>query len=172
MPRRTILVLAALLLWRAPLLAQGPSCTTNGCTITNTASATVGDILKLSLNTATPTDLGTPVTADFDAGYMDASGPTATVKANRPWSVAVVGAAANFTYAGALTDPNKPATDLQWGTAAGTYGHDMESSAVLFSGATGTSSASQQVFYRTAFAYDKDVPGTYSLVVNFTLSAP
>lgn len=172
MPRRTILVLAGLLLGRAPLLAQGPSCTTNGCTITNTASATVGDILKLSLNTAAPTDLGTPTAADFDAGYMDAAGPTATVKANRPWSVAVSGAAASFTYTGALADPNKPATDLKWGTAAGTYPNDMGSSAVLFSGASGTAGSSQQVFYRTLFAYDKDVPGTYSLTVNFTLSAP
>ena len=48
----------------------------------------------------------------------------------------------------------------------------MGASAALMTGATGTGSASQAIFFRTLWSYATDVPGTYSLVVNFTLAAP
>ena len=147
------------------------SCTGNPCTVQVTASATVNDVLKLTLS-GTTTALGTPTEADYDAGYKDVAGPTASVKANRPWHVDIAGAGATFTYAGSLANPNKPATDLQWGTTAGTYGNNMGASAVLLSGANGTGNASQAIFFRTMWAWASDVPGSYSLVINFTLAAP
>jgi hypothetical protein len=94
------------------------------------------------------------------------------VKANRPWHVDIAGAGATFTYTGSLANPNKPATELQWGTTAGTYGNNMGASAVLLSGTTGTGNASQAIFFRTMWAWASDVPGSYSLVINFTLAAP
>jgi hypothetical protein len=147
------------------------SCTGNPCTVQVTASATVNDVLKLTLS-GTTTGLGTPTEADYDAGFMDVAGPTASVKANRPWHVDVAGAAATFTYTGALANPNKPASSLQWGTAAGTYANNMGASAALFSGTNGTGNASQAIFFRTLWAWASDVPGSYSLVINFTLAAP
>ena len=149
------------------------SCTTNPCTVGVTASSTVADVMQLTLSSTT-TDLGSPTATEFAAGYMDASGPTATVKSNRPWKVTVVGNAANFSYtappASGLTN-TKAAGDLRWGTAAGTYGSNMGSAAQLSSG-NGTSGSAQQIFFRTQWAWATDVPGTYSLVVNFTLSGP
>ena len=38
--------------------------------------------------------------------------------------------------------------------------------------ASGTGIASQQIYYRTQWAYSADTPGDYSLVLVFTLSAP
>jgi hypothetical protein len=137
-----------------------------------TASATVNDVVQLTLS-GTTLDLGTPTAADFTVGFKDVAGPTATVKSNRPWHVDVVANnAVKFTYVGALTDPNKASSDLHWGTIAGTYGNDAGTSSVLKSGATGTNGTSQQIFFRTMWAWAADVPGTYSLVVNFTLAAP
>jgi hypothetical protein len=128
--------------------------------------------MRLTLSSAT-TDLGTPTEADYDAGFKEAAGPTATVKSNRPWHVDVVGNnTTKFTYSGPNTDPNKAASDLQWGTVSGTYTHNMAASAVLKTGATGTSGASQQIFFRTAWSWATDVAGSYSLVLNFTLAAP
>src|SRR3970040_727527 len=80
------------------------TCTGNPCTVQVTASATVNDVLRLTLSSATA-HLGTPAEADYDAGFLDAAGPTASVKSNRPWHVDVAGAAAVFSYAGSLTNP-------------------------------------------------------------------
>jgi hypothetical protein len=164
----TVTALLIALPYSAPAQA---SCTGNPCTAQVTASATVNDVLRLTLSSASVT-LGTPIDTDLDAGFKDVAGPTASVKSNRPWHVDVTGAAATFTYAGALTDPNKPSTDLLWGTVSGTYGNDLSSSAVLFSGATGTGSASQAIFFRTLWSWTAAVPGSYSVVINFTIAAP
>jgi hypothetical protein len=165
--------LAALVAAFGPLSAAAQTCTTNPCTVGVTASSTVADVMQLTLSSTT-TDLGSPTATEYGAGHMDASGPTSTVKSNRPWRVTVVGNAANFSYsapaASGLTN-TKSAADLKWGTTAGTYGSNMGSAAQLSSG-NGTAGASQQIFFRTQWAWATDVPGTYSLVVNFTLSGP
>ena len=150
--------------------AQG-SCSANPCSVQVNASATVTEVLRLTLSSTT-SDLGTPTEADYDAGFRDAGGPTATVKSNSPWHVDVVGAAGNFTYAGPNADPNKPSSDLQWGTTLGTYGENMGTTAQLFSGASGTAGTSQPIFFRTLWGWTSDVPGAYSLAINFTLAAP
>ena len=162
---------AAMLMVAASHLEAQATCTGNPCTVQVTASATVNDVLRLTLSSNTA-DLGTPTDVDLDAGYKDAAGPTASVKSNRPWHVDVAGNAAAFSYTGSLTDPNKPASDLQWGTAAGTYGNNMGASSVLTSGATGTGNASQAIFFRTLWSWTSGVPGSYGLVINFTLAAP
>ncbi|HEV8149848.1 MAG TPA: hypothetical protein VGP61_06645 [Gemmatimonadales bacterium] len=171
--RRSLLlpIAGALLLALMAKPATAQTCTGNPCNVTTTATLTVNDVLRLTLD-AIATDLGTPVEADFDAGYKAASGPTATVKANRPWTVAVVGVSTvKFTYTGSLTDPDKPASDLKWGTVAGTYGNNASASATLSSG-NGTAGSAQQIFYKTLLSYTNDVTGSYALDVKFTLSAP
>ena len=152
----------------SPLAAQ--TCTSNPCTVQVNASATVIDVMRLTLSSAL-SDLGTPAEADYDAGYKDAAGPTATVKSNRPWHVDVVGNAGTFTYSGPNANPNKGAADLEWGTVAGTYGNNMGASAALFNG-NGTGGSSQAIFFRTLWSWASDVAGSYSLTINFTLAAP
>jgi hypothetical protein len=165
-------VSAAVVLMGVTMKAEAQAtCTGNPCSVQVTASATVPDILRLTLSSATA-NLGAPTESDFDAGFLDAVGPTASVKANRPWHVDVAGGAAVFAYTGSLTNPNKPANQLLWGTSAGAYGNNMGSSALLASGASGTGSASQAIYFRTLWSWANDVAGSYSLVVNFTLAAP
>jgi hypothetical protein len=147
------------------------TCTGNPCSVQVTASATVSDILRLTLSSGVA-NLGSPTEADYDAGHLDAVGPTATIKSNRPWHVDVAGGAGAFSYTGSLTNPNKPASQLLWGTSAGTYGNNMGASSVLTSGASGTGNATQAIYFRTLWLWASDVAGSYSLVVNFTLAAP
>jgi hypothetical protein len=164
---------AMTLLGSAPMMAQ--TCATNPCTVAVTTSATVNDVLRLTLDQVT-LDLGTPSETDYDAGFKDAaSHRTATVKSNRPWHVAVVGNAAAFSYSGSLTNPTKTAADLVWAKTAGSLGSpdgNMGTSSNLANGTTGTASTSQDIYFRTKWFWASDVPGSYSLVVNFTLSAP
>ena len=158
---------AMALMASAPLAAQ--TCSTNPCTVAVTANATVGDILQLTLSSTT-TNLGDPTAADFSAGHLSAAGPSTTVIANRPYHVDVVGAAANFSYVGAY-GVIKPASDLKWGTSAGSYTNNMGTSAQLMGG-NATAGASQNIFFDTQWNVTNDGPGAYSLVVNFTASAP
>jgi hypothetical protein len=154
--------------------AAQTSCTTTSgaggtCSLTINMTLTTTDMLRLTLS-AGSTTLTPPTLTDYDNGGKNDNGPTATVKANRAWSVQVSAPATTFTPSGGSTY-NKPASDLLWGTAAGTYPNSMSTSAKLMNG-NATAGASQQIFYRTKYFWDKDVPGTYSLQVNFTLSAP
>jgi hypothetical protein len=158
----------ALVASAAPAAAQ--TCSANPCTVAVDASATVGPLLTLTLSSVT-TALGNPTASDFDAGHLEAAGPSATVKANTPWHVDVVGAAGTFGYTGSLADPNKAASDLQWGTSAGSYGNNMGASAALFNG-NATAGTSQNIFFNTLWSWASDVAGAYTLTINFTLAAP
>ena len=163
-------VLGAALLFGAQSLSAQSCTTTPSCGVSNTASATVGIVAQLTLNTTT-TDLGTPTQADYLAGHKDAAGPTATVLANTAWHVAVAGNTGTFSCTGSGCRATKPASDLLWGTVAGTYGNNAGASATLFNG-NGTAGTNQQTFFRTNWNLVTDTPGTYTLVVNYTLSEP
>ena len=153
-----------------PVSAQ--TCTGNPCNVTTTATLTVVDVLRLTLD-LTATNLGTPSEADFTAGNILSVGPVATAKANRPWTVSVQSTAAAFAYSGALTDPVKPASDLHWDTTVGgTYTNAMSTTAATLKTGAATAGTSQGIFYKTLLSYLSDVTGSYALGVRFTLSAP
>jgi hypothetical protein len=122
-----------------------------------TASATAPDILRLTLS-ATTAALGNPTEADYDAGFLDAAGPTATVKSNRPWHVDVVGAAGVFSYTGRSRIPASRRAHCSGAPRRGRTGTTW-SAAALMSGANGTGNAAQAIFFRTMWSYATDVAG-------------
>ncbi|HSA54604.1 MAG TPA: hypothetical protein VLE53_02820 [Gemmatimonadaceae bacterium] len=146
----------------------------SGATCTVEISMPVQEILRLTLS-ATGVALGSPVEADFQAGYRDVAGPavTVTMKGNRPFQVQLQGMTPLFTYTGVLPDPLKPASQLLWATSAaglaGTPDH-MGASGTFFNGGPG--SFTQPLFLRTLWNFGTDVPGTYAVAIQFTLSAP
>ena len=153
----------------APLAAQ--SCTTNPCTVNGTITVSVGTTYRLLLS-ATSTTLTPPTLAAFAAGHQDNVGPSLTVSANRPWQVSISPAAATWTGSGGAST-TKAASDLTWALAvAGPY-QALSGSANLFSGTQGaTASRSAQMYYRTLWSLSADQPGTYTLAVVFTITAP
>ena len=163
-------VLGAAVLFSAPNLNAQTCAVTPACTVTNTASATVNTVARLTLNVIA-TDLGTPLEVDYVAGHKDVVGPIVTVLANAAWHVAVVGNTATFGCTGTGCRAAKPASDLLWGTVAGTYGANSGASATLAAG-SGTAGTVQPSFYRTNWALGTDTPGVYTLVLNYTLSEP
>ena len=141
-------------------------------------SVTLGDVMRLTV-TPSNTDLGTPTAADYANGHLDAAGPVLAIHANGPWQISAVGGPAGGPVAPftctlvAGCRPNKPASDLLWGTTSGVFNHNAGTAANVFSSsqaATGT--ATQSIFYRTNWSFALDTPGKYTLVVNFTLSMP
>jgi len=147
------------------------TCTANPCSLNDTAKVTVTTVLRLTVSQFATT-LTAPNEAAYDAGFQLDNGPTATVKANRAWTLKVAANAATWTGTGGA-NAAKAASDLQWATSSGgTYTGFSTTPATFTSGATGTSGASQSTFFKTLWSYATDTPGNYSLVVVYTLSAP
>jgi hypothetical protein len=166
---------AATLLGASRLAAQSCTDTQTGaasCTVATTVSATVPTIIRLSLTnftSGTTTDFGSISASDFTTGYKDAAGPRANVKANKAWSLTVASSAATFTGTGAA----KLASDLLWKAGlGGTPSTAMSTTAATLNSGSATNSLDTDIQYRLLWAYANDTPGTYSLTVNFTLSAP
>lgn len=178
--KATSSVLAAMVLVTAiGATAANAQCSGNAgsCNTTNTASVTVGALVKLGMSSAT-TSLTNPSADDVDAGSVLAdAGPSFTIKANRSWTLKIKSQnATNWTYAGSNSGV-KPIGDLAWATAAnGTFSAITNSDATFASGASASNGTLAQAFFRTSWQSDftsaSNAPGTYSLPIVFTLSAP
>jgi len=147
------------------------------CNTTNTASVTVGTLVKLGMSSNT-TALSNPTADQVDAGTaLDNAGPVFSVKANRSWTLKIKSQnATNWTYAGSNSGV-KPIGDLAWSTAAnGTFAAITGSDATVTSGAGASNGAPAAVFFKTSWLNDfssaSNAPGTYSLPIVFTLTAP
>jgi hypothetical protein len=147
------------------------------CNTTNTASVTIGALVKLGMS-ASATSLTSPTADQVDVGATVAdAGPTFTIKANRSWTMNIrSGNAANWTYVGSFGGV-KPIGDLTWANAvAGTYAAITASDAVFTSGASSSNGTAAAAFFKTnypaGFTNAANAPGTYSLPIILTLTAP
>lgn len=147
------------------------------CNTTNTASVTVGALVKLGMSSPTTT-LTNPTADDVAAGAVIADpGPTFTVKANRSWTLKIKSQnASNWSYIGS-DGGVKPISDLAWSTSAGgTFAALSSTDATVTSGAAASNGSAAAVFFRTSWLNDftsvSNAPGTYQLPIVFTLTAP
>jgi hypothetical protein len=178
--RATRSLLAAMVLGTAIGASQANAqCSGNAgtCNTTNTASVTVGALVKLVMSSAT-TSLTNPTADDVDAGNVIANdGPTFTIKANRSWTLKIRSQnAASWTYLGSNSGV-KPISDLSWATASGgTFAAITGSDATFASSASSSNGTAAQAFFKTSWLSDftsaSNAPGTYSLPIVFTLTAP
>jgi len=181
--RATRTLLAAMVLGTAIGASQANaqcSGSAGTCNTTNTASVTVGALVKLDMSSVT-TALTSPAVTDVESGLsLDNVGPTFTIKANRSWNLKVKSQnPTNFTYVG--SDPGvtgvKPISDLSWATTSGGSYSAITASDVTFAfGLSATNSTLAAAFFRTSwaggFSAASNAPGTYSLPIIFTLTAP
>jgi hypothetical protein len=153
--------LAALLLVTGSARAQSASAS---------VQMTVTPVVNMSISTST-TSLSAFTAAEFTAGRRTGiTGPTITVKANRAWTVSISGA----TWTG-TGNHSKPVSDLQWSRDNSTYtGLTTSPVQILPSSGNGspTNGTVQSMFYRWLLHTGTDTPGSYSMVVTYTLSAP
>ena len=160
-------------------IAAAQSCSapvpSGSCPANTSVTLTVPDVMQLTL-TSISTALTAPAAADYDAGFVANTGPTATVTSNRAWRLQISAGAATWTASntqlGVNARVNKPATDLAWGTAAaGPYTAVSLTAATATSGSA-TASTLTSFFFHTMYSWGLDTPGAYSLPVVFTLLAP
>ncbi len=178
--KATRYLLAAIVLGRVVGATQANAqCSGNAgsCNTTNTASVTVGALVKLGMSSPTTT-LTNPTADNVDAGAVLADlGPTFTIKANRSWTLKIRSQnATSWTYAGTNSGV-KPIGDLAWSTAVnGTFAAITFTDATFASGAGASNGTAAPAFFRTTWLNDftsaSNAPGTYSLPIVFTLTAP
>jgi hypothetical protein len=149
----------------------------NSCNTTNTVSVTVGALVALDLS-STSTTLTNPTATDITAASVIADpGPTLTIRANRSWTLNVRSQnPTNWDYVG-TEGGVKPIGDLSWSTTAGgTFTAVTNADAIFTSGATATAGTIEQAFFRISwaggFGAPSNAPGTYTLPLIFTLTAP
>lgn len=136
------------------------------CTLPVVATAVINTVAKLSTTSLTTT-LSAPQAIDFgtSAGVTTA-GPTFTVKSNRAF--ALTASAATATWTGP-SGTSKPASDLKMKVGAG---GTVVGLGPVGTSSTGTAGTTFDIFYNTIYNFETDKPGAYSLVVNYTLTAP
>ncbi len=172
------MALALVVLGAAATPARGQTCNINGpksCTVNNNITIQVGAATELDLPGPGIT-LGTPDVIDYDAGFQNTVGPTATVRANSSWALAISASTATgfWTPTGGAW-ANKPAGDLKWSLAAGgpyTSLAVAPASTPVTSGSGATTGRDIPLFFQTALDWANDKPGGYTLTVLYTLTAP
>ena len=179
--KATRILLAAMVLGTAlgASQANAQNCSGNNgtCNTTNTASVTVGALVKLIMS-GSATALTSPTADNIDLGaVIQDAGPTFTIKANRSWTLKIKSSnATDWTYVGSNAGV-KPIGDLAWATSGGgTYNAITNSDVTFASGAAASNGTAASAFFRTTwvadFASAANREGTYSLPIMFTLSAP
>jgi len=159
------LVVAGLCLTLAAAAAAQQTCDGGAsCQLTVAATATINSVARLSIS-ATSTPLTTPSAADFgNAAGVASIGPTLTVKANAGYTLTASAGSGTWTGGG----NNKPATDLKMKVNGGT----LTVLGQVGQSTTATAGTTYAIAYNTIYNWTTDAPGSYSLVVKYTLSAP
>lgn len=138
------------------------------CTVTNTVSAAVPSVARMSITGPNTTTLTAPLAADFgtagNGNQVTTAGPTITVSSNVAHTVT---ASSPSTWSGPVGS-SKPATDLQIKVGAGSFA----AIGTIGSAAAATNSSTYALTFGNKYNWTVDVPGTYTLGLTFTLTSP
>ena len=164
--RLAVLSLLGAVVWPAAASAQG--CAATACRATNVVRATVGTIMRLTVNGST-TIVASPSPAAYAAGQDAVAGPTAVVKSNGRWKLQISAAEPTWDAADAAARADKPASDLQWSTLpSGQYTSVATTPSDVAEGGA-TAGTPLPLHYRAQFDQAANAPGSYTLVVKLTL---
>jgi len=162
-------------------LAQNQSCTVTGASPLGSCSLTRGpytaNIQRTVEIIVTPTamNLGSPTASDYLNGFQHITGHAAEIHSNYPWQLSIRSTQSSFSGSGGART-NKPRSDLSWSLTSGSgytviTGNNAAANVVVTTG-TATGSEVVQLFYRVAWSWSLDTPGTYSLPLVLTIAAP
>ena len=183
--RVTVAVLGALVV--AALAAGADAqCTTSTstCSVANLPSITetVPKLSSLDVSTASlALNASTVGGSHFLAGYVDGAALAVTAYANTAWSVTFAAGASSFGYSGSYANPSKAVGDLTWARSAScptavAYAALTTTGAAVYASGTGSATpqtgVSQTLCFRTMLGWTTTVPGTYTVQMTFTITAP
>jgi hypothetical protein len=168
---------AALLLlapFTASARAQG-NCNVNNqaaCEVGGTASFALTITIVSAVSIAIPSGSVALTAADFTSGFGAPIAVPVTVRANQSWSVSLSASSALWTGSPLTARQDKPAADLQWALAPGGPFTDLGLTPQTISTGPGTSGTVVGLQLRPRYGWTLDVPGSYSLPLQLTITAP
>lgn len=171
--------MAALLITASGLPLRAQNCTSTAINTPCSTAAlpvriTIGRAIRLVASPAITT-LAVPTPAIFNAGFALANGPTLTLKANTPWSLAISAETALWSATDTGTEPAwtaKPAAELGWSNVNGGPYAAMSLTPATVGSGSATSGTNIPLYFRTAYTWTNDTPGNYQLRLILTITAP
>ncbi|HUE77166.1 MAG TPA: hypothetical protein VMM83_04425 [Longimicrobiales bacterium] len=138
------------------------------------ASITIPTLLEITVDETTVL-FGQPTLADYTTGHVfgDVTSVVST-RGNVTHDVTIVADAPTMTFTPSAggTDPQKPATDLQWSIDNAAWsGLSTTAANVAANLAKGTNAAAASVTYRMLLNEATDEPGLYTLGFTYTVVA-
>jgi hypothetical protein len=138
------------------------------CLVSDPLTANVVKVARMTItgNNITLTTPGATAFSDLAStslGVVD-NGPSISVSSNTAYTVTASSAA---TWGGTGSG-TKPASDLLIKVGAGAFG----AIGTIGTGAAATDLTSYVLQYKTKYTWTVDTPGSYTLTVNYTLTAP
>lgn len=168
--------------WALPIIAAATLTSALGQTTqTVTITSTVPQVLALGIDTnAVSINF---LSSDYNASTGAAtktvtSANTLSVESNKSWTVSLKANTAAFSFVPSAgdTDPAKPAGNLSYKlSTAGTYTAITTTNATVKTGSKGGTATSGNTFvmdYQLTSNLSQDPPGTYTLAIVYTLTAP
>jgi hypothetical protein len=104
-------------------------------------------------------------------GMATGSIATITVQGNRPWSMSVKGNSALWTATGGAW-ASKPVSDLHWSLTSTGVSTAVSTTATTLMTGNPSSGTPINVYFRPVVHWLTDKPGTYTMGVTFTITAP
>lgn len=146
------------------------------CSITFSDANATGFVAPTLMElTVSPTTWSTtPTRAQLDAGKTATQTMTLSVRANRSWIITASGDA-TFTASGSLARTTKPVSDIRWSTVNSGSGTGLATTAAtIASGNAGAASGTniKTLYWWTTLSWTGDPPGSYSMPITLTLTAP
>ena len=147
------------------------------CVHTHTLTSTVNDILLLTVSTDA-TGLGNPTSVNYApelniglaTPLVAAISPNVKVVANRAFQVSIAAATTSFSVA--PPSVTKPASDVQWAqSSASTVFAGLATTGATVMSGIGTPDTNRNLSFQSRWAFERDVPGVYTLSVTLTLAA-
>lgn len=134
-------------------------------------TVTISTVVRLSIPSTTVA-LGTATGTEFANGFGTPVLVPVSLRANRSWTLALRTTAATWTATGTGARANKPNSDLQWGTAtAGPFTNLSTTNATVATGAA-TGTGAVNLYLRSRYQWTLDTPGSYSIPLQLTITAP
>lgn len=129
-------------------------------------------LLNPATTLTTPTAAGASATADSWVLLTTTSLPELVLKTNTSWAVTIGTSATVWTRDGAPS--TKPVGDLAWTSSSGLAGTLGAAAAFASGSARGDDVATRPrvTEYAVTHRYSTDVPGSYSVPITFTVTAP
>lgn len=142
----------------------------SSCAQTRAWSVVVQRTVRVTIPQAVVT-LTNPDATDFTNGFSVALGHSAIINANSSWQLLISSSQALWTASGGGR-ADKPQADLLWGLSSGGAFTAVTASPTQVTTGSATNSTSVSLYYKVLWVWNLDIPGTYSLPVTLTISAP